>query len=431
MSEKSMVTFKTVTINKENFLTVINPDQVVSETGGYLSYNTGIYGSKNDNGFPNLLIDLYTNGSSCHQNLINLKANLILGNNLQAEDDTLSPQLDPVLIKKNKAGDNLKGVYAKASKDMALFNAAVIQVIFNREGKIAEVYHVPCQNFRLGSPNKYGQIEYGYLSSNWATIQNSKQSKGVKDFVKIRMYDPTNWQKHAVQLMYVKDYSYGHYAVPAYTAAINWILINREISDFHLNNIKSNFFIGGMLTQKKGGMTDDQLDENAQAIESFYKGSKGKKVLLSYVEDMVNDVPQFQQFGGDNQDKLFESLSQQSFQQTVTAHNAYSVLAGVDSKGADLGGDVNRLLISLQSFEALVTSGMKQLLLDAINTILVEVNELPAVYAVTAPPHITLPIQQGTDTTEAERREILFGLPAKDDSSNAVAPDGTATTTLT
>lgn len=430
MDEKSLVTFKTVTVNQENFLRVINPDQIVPDTNGYLTFNTGIYGSKTDNAFPDLLIDLYVNGASAHQNLVNLKDNLILGNNLQAEDDTQSAILDPVLKKKNKAGDNLKGVYAKASKDMALFNACVLQVIFSFDGKISEVYHVPTQNFRLGNQNKYGHIEYGYLSQSWATIQNSTQSKGAKEFVKIRMFDPTNYKKHPVQLMYCKTAGYAPYAIPAYTAAINWILVNREISDFHLNNIKSNFFIGGMLVQKKGGMSDAQLDENAHAIESFYKGGKGKKVLLSYVEDMINDKPEFQTFAGNEQDKLFETLSQQSFQAIVTGHNAYTILAGVDSKGSDLGGDANKLLISLQAFESLVTSGMKQIILDAVNTILVDINGLPAVNCITEPPHITLPTEQAQDTTVNERRQILFGLPEIDNSTNAVAPDGEATTTL-
>jgi hypothetical protein len=421
MAENKVITFKTININKQDFLNVINPDQIYPETQGYLSFNTGIYGTKIDNAMPDFCIDLYQNAAGAHQNLVNLKANLILGNNLQAEDDADEAEVNQWIAKRNKAGDNLKVVYGKASKDMALFNAAVLQVVYNREGQIAEVYHVPCQNFRLGKPNKYGQIEYGFLSPNWGMINNSKQSKGVKDYVKIRMFDPSNWKKHPVQLMYLKDYSYGYYAMPAYSAAINWLLVSREISDFHKNNIRSNFFLSGMLTQKKGGMTDEQIEENAQAIEQFYKGGVGRKVLLSYVEDMVNDKPTFERFSPDDQDKLFDVLSQQAFQQIVTAHNAYSILAGVDSKGSDLGGDSNKLNVCLQAFNYLVCEGMKTILIDGLNRIQ-EINDAPALMCITEPLKITLPVAQPEDLTVNERRAMLYGLPEIDNSSNDVAP---------
>lgn len=422
MAEQQKITFKTVTINKDNFLRVINPDTQVLETDGHIAYHTGIYGNKTDDGFFELAIDLFTNGAGAHQNLVNLKGNLILGNNLQAENDEDQAIVDKWISRRNKAGDNLKQVYEKASKDTALFNGCVLQVVFSRDGRIAEVYHVPMQNFRLGKPNKYGQIEYGYLSTTWATISNSKSSKNTKDRVKIRMFDPSVYDKHPVQLMYCKPYSYGFYSVPQWTSAINWILVSREISDFHLNNIRSNFFLSGMLTQKKGGMSDEQVEQNAQAIEQFYKGgATGRKVLLSYVEDLINDKPVFEKFSGEDQDEMFDLLSQQAFQQIVTAHQSYSILAGVDSKGSDLGGDSNKLVTTLAAFNYLVCEPMKEVIISNLNRIQ-ELNEMPALMCITEPPKIAIPQGQPEDTTVNERRAMLYGLPEIDDSVNDVAP---------
>ena len=416
----SEITFKTITLNRENFLNVINPDTQIQETQGYLSWNTGIFGSKNDNAMPDFLIDLYTNGAGVHQNLVNLKAQLITGNNLQAEDDTQATQINSFIARRNKAGMNLKQTYSQCAKDFALANACVLQVVYNRDGEIAEVYHVPFQNFRLGKMNKYGQFEFGYISQNWGVIANSRQrSGGVKDMVKIRLFDPTNWKKYPVQLLYLKDYSYSNYAIPSYTAALNWILISREISDFHLNNIRTNFFLSGMLVQKKGGMTEEQIEENAQAIEQFYKGKNGRKVLLSYVEDMINDKPVFEKFSGDDQDELFDVLNQQAFQQVVTAHNAYPILAGYDTKGADLGGDANKLNIALQAFNELVCEGYKDVIVSGLNRLIVDVNGLPPVAVYTEPLKINLPTEQPEDTTRNERRAILFGLPEIDESQNS------------
>jgi hypothetical protein len=418
MSNRKQI-FKTVQLKQQNFLKVINPDVESSSTDGILYWNTGIYGSKTDNAYPNFIIDLYENAASVHQNLVNLKSNLILGNNLQSEKEENIDIINNFLKKRNKSEDNVRTVFAKCAKDIALFNGSVIQCIWNREGKIAEIYHIPMQDFRLSAPNKYGKSEWGYISKTWANISNSTSKSQRKEYVKIRLWDPLNWQKYPTQLMYMRDYGYGYYAVPAYAAAINWIIAAREISDFHVHNVRSNFFLSGMLTQLKGSMSDEQVDENAREIESFYSGVKGRKVLLSYVDDM-NNKPIFETITGAEQDKLFDVLSQQVYQNIITAHNASPLLVGVDSKGSDLGGSANKMNVSILTFQQLVTEPMKSILLDGFNRIISDVNNIGSVICTTEPPKTEQPLPQPDDLTRNERRSWLYGLPDIDDSSNAV-----------
>jgi hypothetical protein len=418
MSEKSKITFKSVPLKPEKFLKVINPDMELASTDGILYWNTGIYGSKLDNAFPDFIIDLYINGASVHQNLVNLKSNLILGNNLQPEKEDQSNTVNQFLTKRNKSEDNLKSVYAKCAKDMALFNGAVIQVIYNREGKIAECYHLPMQDFRISAPNKFGRSEWGYISKSWGYISNSIKSNR-KEYVKIRLWDPQQWQKYPTQLLFMRDYGYTYYPVPAYNSAINYIILSREISDFHVHNVRSNFFLSGLLTQLKGSMSDEDIENASNEIEQFYSGVKGRKVLLAFVDDMANK-PDFQLITGGEQDKLFDILSQQVYQNIITAHNASPLLVGVDSKGSDLGGSANKMNVSVITFVTLVTEPMKQVLLDGINKILVDVNNLGSVICTTEPLKTEQPIADGTEMTVNERRAWLYGLPNLDNSSNAV-----------
>lgn len=420
------ITFKSITVQKEDFLQIINPDTQVNENDGLLYYNTGIYGSRLDNAFPNLLLDLYTNATSVHSNFINLKGTLILGNNLQAEDETQSALVDPFLGYFNKSDDNLKSIYAKASMDMALFEGVVLQCVFNREGKVAEVYHIPTQNFRLAKQNKYGYSEFGYLSNNFGYISNSFSTSKLNqkaNAVKIKMWCPGDWKKYPVQLMYLKPYSYSPYAIPSYSSGLNWILIAHEISEFHKNNLKTNMFLSGILTQLKGSMSDEMMEENSNEIEKFYAGGKGRKVLLAYVDQMI-DKPTFDSINGTEQDQIFIELHKESFQQVVTAHNGFPILAGVDPKGASLGGDANMINIALQAFTHLVTDKKKQVILDGINRIM-QVNGLPPVTCVTEPLKITQPIPQPDDLTRNERRAFLYDLPEIDESQNNVTPDNT------
>ena len=409
MSEKTI--FKSVVQKPENFLKVINPGQVEKTNDGILAFNTGIYGNRYDNAFPQLLIDLYYNGSPVHQSLVGLKKNLVIGNNLTALNEEEQPLLDPFISRRNKSGDNLKTIYARLAADFALFNAAVLQVIFNREGQIADLYAIPCQDFRLGENNKYGQIEYGYISKNWAQITNEYQYNR-KEYVKLRMFDPSLWNKYPTQLLYIRDYGYNYYAMPAYTSVLNWIIIDRAISDFHKNNIKSSFLLNMMISQIKGGMSEEMMAENVRELEKYYSGESGKNILFAFIDNMA-DKPVIDVLAGHEQDKIFDILAKQTAQNIVAGHNAQPALAGLSEVGQDLGGDANKLYTSLKVFMEFVTNPMQTILVDAVNRIL-ELNKLPMVNVITEPPKLTPPIAQADDLSRAERRAILYGLPPDD-----------------
>lgn len=401
-------------IGKHNFYEEINPNQFQVNKQGIITWNTGIYGEDNDNAMPQFLADLFENGSAIHQNLVNLRANLLRGNNLQVmedydEEETM--RLNNFIARRNKIGDNLKAVYSKVCQDAALFNGAVMQIIYDKEGNIAETYHVPVQNFRLGKPDEYDRIEFGYISTNFAKTKGKFNIR--KDAVKLRMFNPNEWRLFPVQLMYIKPYSYSYYSTPIWTSAIKAILLEKEIFDFQLNNIRSNMFLSGMLTQKKGGMTDEEIEQNAGMIENLYKGKDGRKILLSYVEDLVNDKPVFEKFAQDSQDKLFEVLLDNAKQQIITANAAYPILAGLDVAGSDLGGSSNRLAVAAAAYYSLVVQPLKQVILGYLNQI-ADVNKFAYMDVITEPLKLTLPEPQPDDLTENERRAMIYDLAPKE-----------------
>lgn len=398
---------------KLNFYEEINPNQFKVNRQGIITWNTGIYGNNTDNAFPQFCADLYENGSSIHQNLVNLRANLLRGNNLQALDDLVPEEthkLEAFIAKRNKVGDNLKAVYGKVAQDMALFNGAVLQILWAKDGTIAEVYHIPTQNFRLGKPDNYDRVEFGYVSTNFDGSKNNFNVR--RDAVKLRMYNPTEYLNYPVQLMYIKPYSYQYYSTPIWTSCIPDILLLKEIKEFHLANVRSNMFLSGMLTQKKAGMTDEEIDANADAIEKLYKGKDGRKILLNYVDDLFNDKPIYEKFAADQQDQLFDVLIKSSQQSIVTANSAYSILAGIDEGGSDLGGSSNRLAVAAAAYYNLVVHPMKEIVLGYFNQ-LADVNKIAYMDVITEPLRLTQPQALVEDLTEDERRKMIYDLPPK------------------
>ena len=416
---------KVQTAQVEKFFAMKNP-QVVVEDKGLLTFNTGIWGSSVDNGMPQFCADLL-NYSSTHSNMINLKTSLITGDNIEIEDATLpnALELETFIARRNKTGDHLKSVWTKAAVDMSIFEASSLQVIYDRNGKIAEVYHVPTEDVRLGAPNMYGQIEYCYVSKVWANISNKNYKKvtAKNSAVQVRMFEPKLYKEHPVQMLYLKKYTpAAYYAIPSYLSATAFILLDNAIANYELNQINNGYFQNAMLTQQ-GSPTDKEMKEFIDKYQELNMGSglpnsAIQTMLFAWVDDLATQTPNIQALPTTNADRFDKKIERVSLK-VIEGHRGYSGLI-MDSKGSDLGGDSNKLYTQLAVFQQYVTEPMKDILIGGIDRILA-VNELPNITCVTSPPKITMPTANTDDLTLDERREIIFGLPpmeSQDDDTN-------------
>jgi len=169
----------------------------------------------------------------------------------------------------------------------------------------------------------------------------------------------------------------------------------------------------------------------ADFIEKFNElymgvGAPNKKfnsIMFAWVNSMADAKPEFTPFQGEKNDKLFDTLIQEAGIEVIAAHGGYTGLI-LDSKGADLGGDSNKLYVQIASFMQYQTEPLKDILIGAIDRIL-QVNKLPAITVVTSPPKITQPQAETQDLTQDERREIVYGLPPME---TATDPEITDTT---
>jgi hypothetical protein len=410
---------------QHKFLRLVNPN-IITENRNVLWFNSGIFGNSQDNAMPEFLMDLVNSSSSIHSNLCNLKYTQMLGQNLDINDstDVNAKQLTDFIAKRNKSGDNLKGVYAKCVKDFSIFEACPLQILFDRNGKVAEVYHVPTENVRMEVPNQYGQVENYYVSRFWADISNVRYKKRTpsNSAVKVHAFAPEMYKEYPVQMLYVSAYNpTTFYSIPMYTSAINWILIDNMVSNFHIKNLKTNYFIAGMLTQQ-GNPTAEEMEKFIQDFRDLYLSDNAnnadddEKMLFSWVDDIKNQKPEFTPFQSEKNDSLFQTLLDKAEAKIVYGHNAFPEIAGVNQASSTIGNDGGKsLYTALQAYTQLVIEPMKDVVISAFNRIL-EVNSLPNVRVVTPAIRVSQPVAvaDGSDLTEEERRLLLYNLPPKD-----------------
>jgi hypothetical protein len=400
--------------SQQRFMKALNP-QMITEVKNILYYNTGIYGGE-DNAMPQYLIQLLQ-ASSIHANLCQTKFTEIQGNNLDIIDDSnpLSMELAAFIRKRNLSGDNLKSVYSKCARDFSIQEAATIQVLYDYEGKIASIYHVPVENVRMEKPNNYNQIENYYVSNSWADISNSRYKKKTANnsAIKVPAFNPQNWKAAPVQILYISKYSPStYYSVPNYVSSIEWILIDNLIARFEIQNLKSNYWASGMLVQQ-GNPTPEEMDAFIQDFQSLYRGigegdNGQEKMIFSWIDDMATQKPELIKFVTDTPD--FEKLLNKCEQKIIYAHNAYPEVAGKSEKTADLGGQGNALYVGLQAFNQLVCTNMRDTLVDGFNKVL-EVNGYDNLLTVeTESIKTTQPTANVEDLSLEERRYLVYGL---------------------
>ena len=93
------------------------------------------YGANND--YPDYLLNLYKE-SSKHGAIIKGKSNYIYGKGFNFPKDLMA----------NTQGETFNNIFKKAVKDDELFSGYYLQIIYNLEGKIKDVYHLDFKKVR-------------------------------------------------------------------------------------------------------------------------------------------------------------------------------------------------------------------------------------------------------------------------------------------
>lgn len=397
-------------IVSENFYKFINPN-ITTENNGVIYFNTDKSGS--DNAYPEALINRYQQSSSVHASMINLKKRLTYGSGLYPTDENDDKLVD-YLNKKNKYGDDFNDVYLKLCMDYSLSEMAAFQVLYSPNGKIQQIVHTDISNLRAERPNKYGQIEAWYYSADWVTVNGSisfsdRRLKKQKP-VRIPVFNPEKFEKEPRQIVILKRYTTGNqiYTIPSYNAAIPAIDTDYELSQLNINMIKNGFLPSAIISL----FGDPSPEEKRRFIDKFNRtqtGGKNVKALFQWIDD-PEKKPIFERMAADPNADLFLALKEKVTQDIVTAHGGSLELAGIQSKGSDLGGDANKLNVARLSFIENVIKDNQRILLKGINNVLRH-NKMGEVYVTNDPLKLTQPTQQPNDLTVDERRDILFGLP--------------------
>ena len=314
-------------------------------------------GERND--YPDKLLELYYK-SAKHNALVNGKVNFVVGGGLQVENNNLNPeQLNIVnqFISSPNPYEDGNDLLNKVAADFELFNGFYLEVIWGYNQKPVSVAHVPYQEIRTNED----QSLY-YRLENWGSSFKLDKAEVIPAF------DPEN--KNGKQIIFYKKYTAGGkvYAIPDYIGALKYIEIDKEISNFHLQNLNNNFWGGFMISFNDGKPSEDAARSIERKINDKWGGTNNAGRMFITFHDSKENAPTIDAIPTSDLPEQFNMLNEQVSTELFVAHRITSPLIfGIREAGSL--GNRNELIEAYELYKNIYVADRQASICSVFNYI--------------------------------------------------------------
>lgn len=338
-----------------------NPGRVESvNLASYVpkSYREGTQGDwvnyGDDNLYPQYLVDLY-HASPTHNALCTTIAMMIFGEGFEPAD------LNAKLL---AAQWDLDSELRKCAMDLKIQNGFALEVNWSLDRTtIANVSHLPFENVRSGFCDENEVVDWYYYSRNWMDKR--------EEVTPIARFNPETKNECPTQVLYMKPFSVGsyYYPKPDYIGAINYIELEKEISVFHINNIKNGLSPSFAIHFKNGIPSDEERRMIRRDIENQAAGAQNAGKFWMTFSDEPDRAPTIEPFSLSDADKQYQFLSEETTAKIMIGHRVTNPqMFGVMVAGK-LGGG-SEMEASAELFDQQVVQPFRTILEDAVETLL-------------------------------------------------------------
>lgn len=289
-----------------------------------------------NNEYPDYLTYLY-NRCGLHHAIVNGKVRFINGQGWTIKNGFESAELRQLLANPNPT-DSFDELMRKAIIDSKIFGGYYLKLLFVG-GKLMSVFHQPYEQVRLSVSG-----EIYYISKEWTKNQSTKKNfkskfnQLPKDVKVLKPFNPK--EKEGVQLVYFPDYrpEFRGYPLPEYHASIVDIETDIEISNFHLNNVKTGFSAGAMITLFNGvASPKEQIEIERAFYDKFCNTDNAGQIMLQFADHNAT-APKVDTLKPTDLDKQFEQLKVDVQDRIIRGHEVVNgMLFGIKTEG-QLGG---------------------------------------------------------------------------------------------
>jgi DNA-binding MarR family transcriptional regulator len=220
------------------------------------------------NNYPEYILSLY-NESPKHGAIVRGKAGYILGKGFAD---------DAGKLKANEQGETWNEIAEKAILDDEIHAGYYLQIVYNKLGKIASVFHIPFKNCRISVCG--AKI---YVKKDW----NDNKEK-VREYP---VFDPST--PNETQIFVYKQYNpqAQYYPIPGYQQALNYIESDVQIGRHILGNANQGFVGSTLINLNNGNPPDeDAKEEIEKAVLKKFTGADGRRTVIMFNNSKENSA---------------------------------------------------------------------------------------------------------------------------------------------
>lgn len=315
-----------------------------------------------DNAYGDYLRDLYL-GSSIQSAVVSGVSEMIYGEGLDATDRDEKP--DQWLKTQKLLENSDENILRQLCFDLKLYGQCYVQVIWNRvRTEIAELRFIPAHSVRSGVADAQGRVDCYYVSPDWSRMRESRYAP-----VKYPAWD-TEDRTEPASVYQIKAYQPGifYYGLPDYVGSTNYIELDREVSTFHLNNIKNGLFPSMLLSFNNGVPSDEERRAIERHVNEKFSGSSNAGRLLISFNDGTDSAPQLTPVNPNDNDGMYEFLATECTTKILAGHRITSpLLFGIRGEGNGFGNNADELRDSFSLFQNTVIQPFQRTLLDGLD----------------------------------------------------------------
>jgi hypothetical protein len=312
---------------------------------GWLSYGS-------DNLYPQYLKSL-AKTSPVHGALIKGIADMIAGKSITATSVIDQGKMKALRVDR---------VWRSICNDIEMYGGFYIERIktLDRQG-IARIEHLPFENCRLWVDDEFN-ICGVYYSRDWSQA-NKKINKPRP--IPIAKKDSENASD--VVVSFADETTSSLYPEPSYQSAINYIELDRKISQFHVSNVMNGFFPSTIISLFNG--EPDPVDK--QQMQSYFNkqtGAENAGQIMLLFNEAGSTPPTIESFGLTDADKMYESLSRQATEKIMVGHLVTTPLIfGIRGEGTGFSSNTDELRQGFKIFTENVIEVYRKKALDVLS----------------------------------------------------------------
>ena len=339
-----------VNVNGNNSLPIITEDTKTRHS--WVPF--GVYGHDDFFDAVNLAYNTSTTNAACIEGI----ADLIYGKGLYSKDETFNTTLNRIIPQED---------VKRAAFDLKLFGNAALQVYWNDDhSKIIKIYHVPAQTLRAEKIYDNPRIQNYYYCVDW------NDQRKVRDKKKIPAFGTSN---EKMEIFWVKNYSPNlyYYSLPDWVSAMQFSLVEAELSNLHINNIQNGFLPMVMLNMNNGVPAPEERQTIEDLLYAKFTGTNNAgKFMLSFNDD-VTTKPSIDVIQIDNLHEKFQYVAEYAQDRILVAHRVTSpLLFGIRTQANGFSSQSEEMMTAFSILQTMTIAPFQNLLINSLDYIFTE-----------------------------------------------------------